>query len=94
MFVYATIEVQTEDGASAPRLAVPVAAVAEMDGSAVVFVQVEERSFEIRSIDTGESAGEWVEVRSGLTEGESIAVAGIFTLKSEVQKGGLEGHEH
>jgi cobalt-zinc-cadmium efflux system membrane fusion protein len=94
MFVYATIEVQTEDGATAPRLAVPAAAVAEVDGSTVVFVQVEERSFEIRSIDTGVAAGAWVEVRSGLTEGESIAVEGVFTLKSEVQKGGLEGHEH
>lgn len=94
MFVYATIETRRGDRAASPRLAVPVQAVADLDGSDVVFVQAEERSFEIRPVVVGESAGEWVEIRSGLTAGESIAVSGVFTLKSEVQKGGLEGHDH
>ncbi len=94
MFVYATIEAQAAGGASAPRLAVPAEAVAEVDGASVVFVETEERSFEIQPVVLGDSAGEWVEVRSGLTGGERIAVSGVFTLKSEAQKGGLEGHEH
>jgi cobalt-zinc-cadmium efflux system outer membrane protein len=37
-------------------------------------------------------AGVAVEIRSGLSEGESIVVSGVFTLKSEVLKGGLEEH--
>lgn len=94
MFVYATIEAKAGEGAEAPRLAVPVNTVADVDGASVVFVEVQERSFEIRPVVLGEVAGEWVEVRSGLTEGERIAVSGVFTLKSEAQKGGLEGHDH
>jgi multidrug efflux pump subunit AcrA (membrane-fusion protein) len=59
-----------------------------------VFVQAAERAFEVRPVVRGETAGVWVEIRSGLTEGESIAVSGVFTLKSEVLKGGLEEHHH
>jgi cobalt-zinc-cadmium efflux system membrane fusion protein len=75
-------------------LAAPVPAVAEIDGASVVFVRVAERSFEVRPVTLGRTAGEWVEIRSGLAEGEPIAVSGAFTLKSEVGKGGLEGHHH
>lgn len=94
MFVYATIETLADDGARQPILAVPVGAATDIDGTSVVFVEEGERTFEIRPVVLGEVAGEWVEVRAGLAEGESIAISGVFTLKSEVKKGGLEGHEH
>jgi len=94
MFVYATIEAEPEDPASSPRLAVPAQAVTDLEGSSVVFVLVQERSFEIRPVVLGQTVGEWVEIRMGLEEGEPIAVSGVFTLKSEVEKGDLEGHEH
>jgi cobalt-zinc-cadmium efflux system membrane fusion protein len=94
MFVYATIETLADDGARQPVLAVPAEAVTDIDGASVVFVEAAERTFEIRPVVLGEAAGEWVEVRSGLVEGEPIAISGVFTLKSEVQKGGLEGHAH
>ena len=42
----------------------------------------------------GGRSQDWVEIRSGLTAGEMIAVEGAFTLKSEILKGGLEGHDH
>jgi cobalt-zinc-cadmium efflux system membrane fusion protein len=94
MFVYATIETEPGPGATTVRPAVPVQAVAEIDGTTVVFVQVDERVFEIREVALGPTAGDWVEVRSGLAQGEPIVASGVFTLKSEVQKGGLEGHDH
>jgi cobalt-zinc-cadmium efflux system membrane fusion protein len=94
MFVYASIEARGADEPATPRLTVPTTAVATVQGETVVFVRTEERSFEIRTVDLGETSGDWTEVRSGLTEGEPIAVSGVFTLKSEVLKGGLEGHEH
>ena len=59
-----------------------------------LFLLSAERSFEVRPVVLGEASGEWVEIRSGLREGESIAVSGVFTLKSELLKGGLEGHHH
>jgi multidrug efflux pump subunit AcrA (membrane-fusion protein) len=60
----------------------------------VVFVQSGDGAFEPRAVVLGRAGAEWVEVLSGLAEGESVAVAGTFTLKSEVLKGGLEEHHH
>ena len=94
MFVYATIEAEPSAESVTAGPAVPSRAVAEIDGASTVFVRVDERTFEIRKIAAGRTTDEWVEVRSGLAEGEPIAVTGVFTLKSEVQKGGLEEHEH
>ena len=94
MFVYASIEGQDSDGVVPIVLAVPVASVTSVEGRDVVFVESGERTFELRPVEVGESSGGWIEVRSGLAEGESIAVSGVFTLKSEVLKGGLEEHHH
>ena len=94
MFVYATIESEPEDPSRPSRLAVPVQAIGEVEGSSVVFVELEERTFEIRSVTPGETVGEWVEIRAGLAEGEPIAVAGVFTLVSEASKAGLAEHHH
>jgi len=94
MFVYASIEGRTGNDAAASRLAVPTTAVTSVEGRDVVFVQSAERVFEVRPVVLGETGGDWVEIRSGLTEGEPIAVTGVFTLKSEALKGGLEEHHH
>jgi len=94
MFVYASIVAGSEDGDVAMRLAIPVPAVAKVDGRDVVFVQTASRSFELRPVVLGEASQDWVEIRSGLTEDEVIAVEGVFTLKSEILKGGLEEHDH
>ena len=94
MFVYASIEGRRHEGVAPSRLAAPTTAVASIDGQDVVFVQSAERTFEIRPVVLGEASGDWVEIGSGLTEGESIAVSGVFTLKSEVLKGGLDEHHH
>jgi len=50
--------------------------------------------FEPRTVELGRASGGMVEVVSGLKEGERYAVKGAFTLKSELKKGELEGHEH
>jgi cobalt-zinc-cadmium efflux system membrane fusion protein len=94
MFVYATIEAKRPGGAPRSVLLVPVAALASIDGQRVAFVQTADREFESREVEVGEATGDWIEVRSGLTEGETIAVSGLFVLKSELLKGGLEGHHH
>jgi cobalt-zinc-cadmium efflux system membrane fusion protein len=94
MFVYASIEGRSGAGVAPPRLAVPTKAVASVEGRDIVFVQSAERSFEVRTVELGETSGDWVEIVSGLSEKEPIAVTGVFTLKSEVLKGGLEEHHH
>lgn len=92
MFVYASIEGRARDQAAASGLAVPAAAVARLARRDVVFVRTADRSFEAREVVLGETTGDWVEIRSGLTAGETVAVSGVFTLKSELLKGGLEEH--
>ena len=94
MFVYASIDAGDENGDAGPRLAIPVPAVATVDGREVVFVHTDGRTFALRPVVLGEASRDWVEIRSGLAEGENIAVQGVFTLKSEVLKDGLAGHDH
>lgn len=94
MFVYASIDAGSESGEGGTVLAIPVSAVARVDGQDVVFVQTGERSFESRHVALGAGIRDWVEIRSGLAEGEVVAVEGAFTLKSELLKGGLSGHDH
>ena len=92
MFVYAQIEHATGDGTLV--LLVPSRAVTEIDGRDVVFVEAQARSFQVREVAVAPTAGRWREVLGGITAGERIAVEGVFLLKSEVLKGGLEGHDH
>lgn len=77
-----------------PVLAVPEEAIQELDGRKLIFVSGKETEFEPRPVALGRTSGGMVEVVSGLAEGERYAVKGAFTLKSELKKGELEGHEH
>ena len=94
MFVYATIEARTHGEPATPQLAVPAAAVVKVQGRNVVFVEAADQSFEVRHVEIGEADDDWVEARSGLKEGELIAVTGVFVLKSELLKGDLAEHDH
>jgi cobalt-zinc-cadmium efflux system membrane fusion protein len=95
MFVYATIETSDEhDEGDTEGLSIPLEAVAKIDDGDVVFVETAERTFEVRPVTLGSAGREDVEVLEGLVPGERIAVKGVFVLKSEILKGGLEGHDH
>ena len=81
--------------AGEPRdlLAVPSRAVQEVRGRPIVFVRTTEGSFERRDVALGPEDEGWVEVRSGLKEGEAVATTGSFLLKSELLKGTMAGEE-
>jgi len=72
--------------ASAPILAVPVAAVQRVGDNWCVFVPKEAGLFEIRKIGRGRDLGMEVEVLSGVRAGETIVVDGAFLLKSQAEK--------
>ena len=74
-------------------LAVPAGAIQEIDGEPLVFVRTAKGSFERRDVAVGAEAEGWVEVRSGVKEGEAVATTGSFLLKSELLKGTLAGEE-
>jgi multidrug efflux pump subunit AcrA (membrane-fusion protein) len=77
-------------------IAVPEAALQDDEGRAVVFVKTGERTFERREVEAGERFAGYVEILSGLAEGETVVTSGGFLLKSEMRKGGMEdehGHD-
>jgi cobalt-zinc-cadmium efflux system membrane fusion protein len=74
-------------------LAVPSGAVQEIGGKPLVFVKTASGSFERRDVALGQEADGWVEVRSGVKEGEPVATTGSFLLKSELLKGTLAEEE-
>ena len=86
--MYATILITL--GSTSPQLVIPREAVQEIGGQSIVFVELAPGRFEKRPVRLGLSAtlseGEFVEVTSGLREGERIVARGSFWLKSELLK--------
>jgi multidrug efflux pump subunit AcrA (membrane-fusion protein) len=73
MTASATIVADRRDDA----LSVPLAAVRSVDGKSVVSVVVgegNERRIEERVVETGLRAGDRIEIRGGLAEGEQIVI--------------------
>ena len=70
-------------------IAVPVAAIQTMDGGPVVFVRTQD-GFQKRPVMLGQKDEQAVEVVSGLSLGEMIAVSNTFLLKAELLKGAAE----
>jgi cobalt-zinc-cadmium efflux system membrane fusion protein len=70
-------------------VAVPQAAIQEIEGRPVVFVRTAKGAFEKREVAVGPEAEGWVEVRGGVREGEAVATTGSFLLKSELLKGSM-----
>jgi membrane fusion protein, heavy metal efflux system len=66
-----------------PVLAVPSGALQRVDGTPIVFVR-NTGGFEKRVVQPGMSGGDLIEVRSGLKEGDEVAMAAAFLLKSEL----------
>ncbi|MCC6652214.1 MAG: efflux RND transporter periplasmic adaptor subunit [Candidatus Eisenbacteria bacterium] len=87
---YVTAHVVTES-VLAP-VAVPDAALQQVDGRACVFVE-DGDGFVARTVTTGRTDGKWTEILSGLKPAERIVVRGSFVLKSELLKSEA-GHDH
>lgn len=71
-------------GATKPIIAIPRRAVLQVEGEPSVFVSVDDKRFVARPVELGSVAGDLVEVKRGLLEGERIVTEGGFVLKSEL----------
>ncbi len=82
--MYATVQV----GESEPRpiLAVPATCVQSLEGQSTVFVSEADGRFRARPVELGVERDGMVEVKRGLAEGDRVATAGAFILKSEMLK--------
>jgi len=88
MFVQATISIPLP-----PTLVVPLTAVVDTGSRTVVWVEGENGLFEPRNVTTGERSGDRVQILSGLSPGEKVAVSGAYLIDSESQLSGTRGHE-
>jgi cobalt-zinc-cadmium efflux system membrane fusion protein len=69
-------------GADASVVAVPDAAVLDVDGRRVVYLHVGAEEFEAKDLSLGRRDGDLIEVKSGLEGGERIVVIGAYNLRS------------
>lgn len=73
-------------------LAVRESALQTMEDQTVVFVQ-EGDKYEMKPVKTGVSDGRYIEITSGLVEGQSYVSEGSFVIKADILKSGA-AHEH
>jgi cobalt-zinc-cadmium efflux system membrane fusion protein len=84
-FVTAEIPLSKDDA----EVVVPKTALQTIEGDRVVFVR-NEHGFEVRKVTIGREDDRAVEIVSGLSVGERIAVTNTFTLKAELGKAEAE----
>ncbi|MES2729007.1 MAG: efflux RND transporter periplasmic adaptor subunit [Pseudomonadota bacterium] len=87
-FATAAIATSAQDAG----LIVPKDAIQSADGKNIVFVR-NDHGFERRDVTIGNEDSGAVEIVSGLSDGESIAISNTFTLKAELGKSEAE-HSH
>jgi RND family efflux transporter MFP subunit len=81
-------------GTARTALALPRAAVVEIDTRQYVFVQIDGEHFEKRAVTLGDADGPFVEVRSGIEKGERIVTQGGFDIHLAALMGTIESHRH
>jgi cobalt-zinc-cadmium efflux system membrane fusion protein len=87
------VEAVVSAGGGPTVLAIPDDAITLLKGTTTVFRLEEGREFHPRQVETGIAAGGWTEIRGGLSEGDEIAIDGVFHLKSLMLKSSI-GDEH
>jgi cobalt-zinc-cadmium efflux system membrane fusion protein len=70
-------------------VAAPVSAIQTVEGRKAVFVRTKD-GFEKRDVMPGQRDGKDIEITSGLSAGETIAISNTFSLKAELAKPGDE----
>jgi RND family efflux transporter MFP subunit len=89
--MFGTAELTVERARAA--VVVPPQAVVRDGTRQFVFVATAERTFEARDVELGRRSDDGIEVRTGVRDGEVVAVAGTFVLKSLLQREKLGGDE-
>lgn len=80
--MFASVQLPTTFSRKA--VAVPQAALQQLDGKTVVFVSKGPTAFEVRTVKSGNTVQSQTEIAEGLSAGEPIVVQGAFHLKSIV----------
>lgn len=76
------------------RLSVHRTAVVDINTRPYAFVQLDGEHFERRAVTLGRVDGPWVEIGSGLKEGERVVTKGGFDIHLNAFMGTIESHRH
>lgn len=79
--MFAQVEMQVK--AKAPGVTVPVSAVIDSGTRKLVLVQLKEGRYEPREVSTGARSDNYIEVLSGVKEGEAVVVSANFLIDAE-----------
>ncbi|MEH3101742.1 efflux RND transporter periplasmic adaptor subunit [Sphingomonas adhaesiva] len=88
-----TAAIRLAGGDAAGTIRVPLTAVQSIEGRRVVFVRTP-AGFRAVPVTIGDTAGDSMIVRTGLTGREQIATVNSFTLKAELGKGEATHEDH
>lgn len=86
------LELQT--GRTVAALAVPSSAVLLEENRSVVYVQLGGETFERRIVTTGIQDREWIEILSGLEEGERVVTVGAYDVALAARSTEVPEHGH
>ncbi|MFG1366049.1 efflux RND transporter periplasmic adaptor subunit [Xanthobacter versatilis] len=78
--MYVTVEITADLGRRG--VTVPASAIQQTEEGPIAFVELADGAFERRPVTLGLQRADWVEVREGVTAGETVATAGSFALKA------------
>ncbi|HEY8944142.1 MAG TPA: efflux RND transporter periplasmic adaptor subunit [Polyangiaceae bacterium] len=90
----AAVVVVVKVGSPRKVLAIPRGTVVEISTRPYVFVQSSGEGFLKRRVETGADDGEFVEIRSGVAEGERVVTVGGFDVHIASLSGTVESHRH
>ncbi|MCJ2102827.1 efflux RND transporter periplasmic adaptor subunit [Methylobacterium sp. E-046] len=78
--MFVSVEIAADLGRDG--VTVPAAAIQQAEGGPIAFVRTGDDRFEKRDLTLGVQRVDWVEVRSGIGAGETVATQGSFGLKA------------
>ena len=89
-----SVNLFVETARAEDTLAIPSAAVVEEDGRPIAFVQAGGETFQKRDLTLGIRDGNWVQVLSGITEGERVVTKGAYAVRLASVSSAIPAHGH
>lgn len=93
LFVKAQLDVPKPKSEAHPIVAVPQAALQNLEGRSTVFVQVEPGVFARHHVEVGHSFEGFTEILAGIKAGDVVVTEGSFVMKSEFAKATLKDED-
>jgi RND family efflux transporter MFP subunit len=89
-----SVNLFVETARAEDTLAIPSAAIVEEDGRPIAFVQLGGETFEKRDLTIGIRDGNWVQVLSGIKEGERVVTKGAYAVRLASVSSAIPAHGH